>query len=312
MVNFTEQAVSRGEKVNERLVLGKGLDALIRPGEQSQIESEGDRVIMISPDVIKKNPYQPRHSFDEKTLEELAGSIKEKGIIQPLIVQDRGDNYELIAGERRLLAARRAGLKEVPVLVREIRDQKEPLEIAIIENVQREDLNPIDRARSYRRLIDEFGETQEEIAERVGKDRSTIANTLRILDLSQDIKNLIETGRLNFGQARALLAFDSRDLQLQYALKAADGALSVRELEKISADGKSRQPRKPRPAAPDPDLAYALDSLREQLKAKVTITRHRNGAGRIEIEFYSEEELSRLCRLLGVKDESDPNDFSER
>ncbi len=298
--------------MNERLVLGKGLDALIRPGDQSRTNSAEDRVVRISPDAIKKNPYQPRHSFDEKALEELAVSIKEKGIIQPLIVQDRGDHYELIAGERRLLAARRAGLTEVPVLIREVRDQKEPLELAIIENVQREDLNPIDRARSYRRLIEEFGETQEEIAERVGKDRSTIANTLRILDLSRDIKNLVETGRLNFGQARALLAFDSRDLQLRYALKAADGALSVRELEKISAGGKSRQPGKIRPTVPDPDLAYALDSLREQLKAKVTITRHRNGAGRIEIEFYSEAELSRLCRLLGVKDESEKIDLPER
>ncbi len=298
--------------MNERQVLGKGLDALIRPGEGNRRNPEGNRVVLLPADSIIKNTYQPRHRFDEKTLEELAASIAEKGIIQPLIVQDRGDHYELIAGERRLLAARRAGLEKVPALVREIRDKKDLLEIAIIENIQREDLNPIDRALSYRRLIDEFGETQEEIAERVGKDRSTIANTLRILDLSREIKDLIEAGRLNFGQARALLAFDSRDLQLRYARKAADGGLSVRELEKISSGEKSRGTKKTREKTVDPDLVYAIDVLREQLKAKVTITRHRTGAGRIEIEFYSEEELSRLCRILGVRDDCDMNDLSER
>ncbi len=298
--------------MNDRPVLGRGLDALIRPGDESRPKSGDNRVVLLPADSIKKNSYQPRHRFDEKTLEELAGSISEKGIIQPLIVQDRGDHYELIAGERRLLAARRAGLKEVPALVREVRDKKDLLEIAIIENIQREDLNPIDRALSYRRLIDEFGETQEEIAVRVGKDRSTIANTLRILDLPREIKDLIEAGQLNFGQARALLALDSRDLQLRYARKAADGGLSVRELEKISSGEKSRRVKNTRPKAVDPDLAYALDIIREQLKAKVTITRHRNGGGRIEIEYYSDEELSRLCRLLGVRDESEPDEFLQR
>ncbi len=298
--------------MNDRPVLGRGLDALIRPGEESRANPGENRVVFLAADSIKKNTYQPRHNFDEKTLEELAGSISEKGIIQPLIVQDRGDHYELIAGERRLLAARRAGLKEVPALVRMIRDKKDLLEIAIIENIQREDLNPVDRALSYRRLIDEFGETQEEIAVRVGKDRSTIANTLRILDLPREIKDLIEVGKLNFGQARALLALDSRELQLRYARQAADGGLSVRELEKITSGQKSRRTKNTRPKPVDPDLAYALDVLREQLKAKVTISRHRNGGGKIEIEFYSDEELSRLCRLLGVQDEGEPGVFPQQ
>jgi ParB family transcriptional regulator, chromosome partitioning protein len=296
--------------VNERPVLGRGLDALIRPEEKSR-DKGGSMVISLPEDSIRKNTYQPRHNFDEKTLEELARSIAEKGIIQPIIVQDRGDHYELIAGERRLLAARRAGLKNVPALVREVRDKKDLLEIAIIENIQREDLNPIDRALSYRRLIDEFGETQEQIAERVGKDRSSIANELRILDLPREIKDLIREGRLNFGQARALLALDSRELQLRYARRAADGGLSVRELEKISVREKSPPAGKTSRPAEDPDLVYALDVLREQLKAKVTITRDRTGGGKIEIEFYSPEELARLCRLLGVRDDSEPGEFSQ-
>lgn len=295
--------------MNERAVLGRGLDALIRPGEERQGEGNVGRVVLLPQESIRKNSYQPRHHFDEKALDDLARSIGGKGIIQPLIVQDRGDHYELIAGERRLLAARRAGLREVPALIREIDDKKELLEIAIIENIQREDLNPIDRALSYRRLIDEFGETQEEIAERVGKDRSTIANTVRILDLPREIKDLIEKGRLNFGQARALLALDSRDLQLRLARRAADGGLSVRELEKAVVREKSRPERKtPRPGL-DPDLADALDVLREHLKAKVSITRDRKGGGKIEIEFYSAEELARLCRLLGVRDETAPEYF---
>ncbi len=289
--------------MNERPVLGKGVEALIRPEGGEREKTEADRVVLLPEDSIRKNTYQPRHRFDEKTLEELARSIREKGIIQPLIVRRRGDHYQLIAGERRWLAARKAGLKEVPALIREISDNKELLELAIIENIQREDLNPIDRALGYRKLIEEFGETQEEVARRVGKDRSTIANTLRILELPREIRGLIEEGRLNFGQARALLALDSRQRQLRLARRAADGGLSVRELEK--AAGREKPP--PEAKAPkqpaDPQLLYALDVLREQLKAKVTITRDSKGAGRIEIEFYSEEELARLCRLLGVPDE---------
>ena len=275
--------------------------------EEACPSTPGDRVILIPEESIRKNVYQPRHRFDETALEELARSIREKGVIQPVIVRKNDDGYELIAGERRLQAARRAGLKEIPALVREVRDRQDLLEIALIENIQREDLNPVDRARSYRRLIDEFGESQDEVAERVGKDRSTIANTIRILDLPGEIRQMIEEGRLNFGQARALLAIDSRENQVRLARRAADGGLSVRELEKLGLREKTRPPRAAASPAPDPNLQYALDILREQLKAKVTIARTSSGGGKIEIEFYSDQELARLCRLLGVSEDREEN-----
>lgn len=295
--------------MNERVVLNGEFEEKIQPGEAEQDEIKGEQVVLLPEELIRKNTYQPRHRFDETALDELTRSIKEKGVIQPIIVRTTGEYYELIAGERRLQAARRAGLKKIPALIREIRDKQDLLEIALIENIQREDLNPIDRARSYRRLIDEFGESQEEIAERVGKDRSTIANTLRILDLPREIKDLIEEGRLNFGQARALLSLDSRDLQLRLARRAADSGLSVRELERIAFRKKSPPAKKTREEALDSNLAYVLDILREQLKAKVTITRNGQGAGKIEIEFYSDQELSRLCRLLGVQEDSAPEAY---
>ncbi len=288
--------------MNEREEVIIGVDQAPVNAKEEQSERGQEGVVLIPEESIRKNAYQPRHRFDETALTELAASIREKGIIQPILVHPSGAGYELIAGERRLQAARRAGLKHIPALVREVRDRQELLEIALIENIQREDLNPIDRALSYRRLIDEFKETQEEIAERVGKDRSTIANTIRILDLPREVKDLIEAGRLNFGQARALLSLDSRERQIRLARRAADGKLSVRELEREGrrspAGAEAQAPRKDA----DPELSYALDVLREQLKAKVTITRNQVGAGKIEIEFYSDQELARLCRILGVRD----------
>lgn len=289
--------------MNDREIFDWRPNENIRPGTEQRDEEKGEMVIQIPEKLIGKNVYQPRHRFDDSALNELARSIREKGVIQPIIVRKNGEGYELIAGERRLQAARRAGLATIPALVRQIKDRQDLLEIALIENIQREDLNPIDRARSYRRLIDEFGETQEEIAERVGKDRSTIANTLRILDLPREVKDLIEDNRLNFGQARALLSLDSRDGQIRMARRAADGGLSVRALERLALRKKSPPGDSTEKKNDDPELEYALDILREQLKAKVTIKKDRGGAGKIEIEFYSDEELARLCRLLGVKDE---------
>ena len=261
----------------------------------------GERVVRIPEELITGNVYQPRHRFEEKSLDELKRSILEKGIIQPIIVRKKGDGYEIIAGERRLIAARQAGLKKIPALVKEISDQKDLLEIALIENIQREDLNPIDMARSYRRLMDEFGETQEMVAERMGKDRSSIANTLRLLELPDGIKVMIEEGRINFGQARALLSVKDRDRMLKFARLAADGRISVRRLEKMI----SRKPRKndgQREDTPkNPHIQSAEDVLRESLMAKVAITQNRDGGGIIEIEYFSEDELTRLCDLIGER-----------
>ncbi|MFH1038543.1 MAG: ParB/RepB/Spo0J family partition protein [PVC group bacterium] len=285
----------------EKVVLGRGLDALIGTGEKLN-DQFGERIIFIPETSISKNTYQPRHRFDQKALDELKRSISEKGIIQPIIVQKRGNGYEVIAGERRLIAARLAGLKKIPSLVREITDKKDLLEIAIIENIQREDLNPVDRARSYRRLIDEFSESQEMIAERVGKDRSTISNTLRLLDLPEEVIHMIEEGRLNFGQARAILSINSREEQRRLALIAVDRGLSVRRIEQMV----SRKKKKARPVKKDkdPHVRSAEDVLRESLKAKVSIVGNRKGGGKIEIEYFSEEELNRLCGMIG-KNNSD-------
>jgi len=281
----------------EKSVLGRGLDALIGEGDIMPSGS-GERIEKIDESRIRKNKYQPRYRFEEKAISELARSIREKGVIQPIIVREVEDGYELIAGERRLIAARQAGLVKIPAIVKEITDEKDLLEIALIENIQREDLNPIEKARSYRRLIREFDETQEMIAERVGKDRSSVANLLRLLELPDPIKKMIEDGRLNFGQARTLLSEKDESRQLKLAGLAADGGLSVRRLEKMVGGGAKTASPRGRTAKVDPHIAYAEDILRDALKTKVVISSSRKGGGKIEIEYYADEELDRLCELL--------------
>jgi ParB family transcriptional regulator, chromosome partitioning protein len=291
----------------EKTVLGRGLDALIGQGDIMPF-APGDKIENIDESLIRKNKYQPRDRFEEKAIGELARSIREKGVIQPIIVRSVEGGYELIAGERRLIASRRAGLVKVPALVREISDEKDLLEIALIENIQREDLNPIEKARSYRRLIREFDETQEQIAERIGKDRSSVANLLRLLELPEPIKELIEEGRLNFGQARALLSEKDEARQLKLAGLAADGKISVRGLEKMVRRGAKTSSRKSKITIVDPHIAYAEDVLREALKTKVAISPAKNGAGKIEIEYYTEKELDRLCGLMvNMVEENDKN-----
>ncbi len=291
----------------EKVVLGRGLEALI--GQAKNGPERGEESIFYLPEEsIKKNAYQPRHRFDEKSLDELKRSISEKGVIQPIIVKKQGDGYEVIAGERRLIAARMAGLKKVPALVREITDKKDLLEIAIIENIQREDLNPADRARSYRRLMDEFGENQEMIAERVGKDRSTISNTLRLLDLPEEVIHMLEEGRLNFGQARAILAVNSKEEQKRLARIAVQRGLSVHRIEKMVCRKKIKKQSLKKEKAPH--VKYAEDVLREALKAKVCIMENGKGRGKIEIEFFSEEELNRLCEMIGKPEPISPADKS--
>lgn len=283
----------------EKTVLGRGLNALIGQGDMIHSSSR-DRVENLYQDRIKKNKYQPRSLFEEKAIDELAQSIREKGIIQPIIVRAVEDGYELIAGERRLIAARRAGMDKIPAIVKEITEEKDLLEIALIENIQREDLNPIEKARSYRRLIQEFNETQEMVAEKVGKDRSTVANLLRLLELPESIKKLIEEGRLNFGQARALLAEKDETRQLKLAGMAADGGISVRRLEKMIGKKSGKTHIKLSPVGRDPHIASAEDVMRESLKTKVVICPAKNGGGKIEIEYYNDEELDRLCHMMST------------
>jgi ParB family transcriptional regulator, chromosome partitioning protein len=276
-----------------RKALGRGLDALI-PGAAKSLgavaSAPAERELPI--DHITPNPRQPRTTFDEDTLEELSASIRANGMIQPLLVRPCDSGFELVAGERRLRAAQRAGLRHVPVVVRELSDA-ESLEIALIENVQRSDLSPLEEAAGYQRLVDEFGHTQEAIAAQVGKSRSAIANSLRLLRLPEPIKQDIARGRLTAGHARALLSLDDADAQLRAARQILTRQMSVRETEKqVSArrDGGKPAPRDPHRQAVERELGAALGT-------RVRI-RPRGKGGTIEIEYYSLAELQGLAERI--------------
>jgi ParB family chromosome partitioning protein len=276
--------------------LGRGLSSLIpqRPtgGGASVIDVPLARVV--------PNPHQPRRHWDEAALEELAGSIREHGILQPVLVTETLDGYQLIAGERRVRAARLAGLERVPALVRQLAD-RDQLELALVENVQRADLDPIEEALAYRQLIDEFGLTQEAVADRVGRARTTVANTLRLLDLHRDVQAAIAEGRVSEGHGRALggLGVDGQPHVLGTIVSQ---GLSVRQTEELVR--RLREPRDRVVAAPtqrrlDADLERVEEDLRQRLGTKVSLARSRRG-GRIVIEYYSDEELARLYeRLIG-------------
>jgi ParB family chromosome partitioning protein len=281
-----------------RKALGRGLDALIpgagraTPTLPVAAPAEADREVAI--ELISANPRQPRADFDESTLDELAASIRAKGVIQPLLVRPRDGGYELVAGERRLRAAERAGLRRVPVVVREVSDA-ESLELAVIENVQRDDLSPLEEATAYQRLLDEFGHTQEEVAERVGKSRPAVANTLRLLRLPEPIKHELARGRLTAGHARVLLSLENTDQQLRAARQILARQMSVRDAERLAAARRTAG----RPAERDPHRQALERELAAALGTRVRI-RPRGRGGRIEIEYYSNEELQGLSdRLRG-------------
>jgi ParB family chromosome partitioning protein len=276
--------------------LGRGLTSLI-----PQRATTSSAIVEIPLERVAPNPFQPRRHMDTAALEELAASMREHGVLQPVLVTETLDGYQLIAGERRVRAARLAGLERVPAVVRQLAD-RDQLEVALVENVQRADLDPIDEALAYRQLIDEFGLTQELVADRVGKARATVANTLRLLDLHPDVQAAITDGRLTEGHGRALggLAVDAQRNVLGTVL---GQGLSVRQTEEFVR--RLREPRAPRTRAQrprlDPDLERVEEDLRQQLGTKVTVSRSRRG-GRIVIEYYSEEELERLYeRLLGAR-----------
>ncbi len=275
--------------------LGRGLSSLI-----PQRATSGAAVVEVPLARVVPNPYQPRRHMDDAGLEELAASIREHGVLQPVLVTETLDGYQLIAGERRVRASRLAGLERIPALVRQLAD-RDQLEVALVENVQRSDLDPIDEALAYRQLIDEFGLTQERVADRVGKARTTVANTLRLLDLHPDVQAAIADARLTEGHGRALggLAVDGQARVLGTVL---DQGLSVRQTEELVR--RLREPRM-RPEAPvatrrlDPDMERVEEELRRRLGTKVSLSRSRKG-GRIVIEYYSDEELGRLYeRLIG-------------
>ena len=285
-----------------RRALGRGLDALIPGAGRATTTSEpilgsASNNTVVAIDQIRPNPRQPRVEFDEAALAELVASIRIQGVIQPLLVRHlpEGD-YELIAGERRLRAAKRAGLTHVPVFSREISDV-ESLEIALVDNIQRDDLSPLEEAAAYQRLIDEFGHTQEEVAERVGKSRPAVANALRLLRLPESIKQDLSRGRLTAGHARVLLSIDDADAQLRASKQIQARRMSVRDAEQLAAIRKGAAS----PVARDPHRGAVERELSTTLGTRVRITLKGRG-GRIEIEFYSQEELQGLVERLGKRD----------
>ncbi|MCS7280963.1 MAG: ParB/RepB/Spo0J family partition protein [Desulfobacterota bacterium] len=260
--------------------LGRGLRAILKDID------EKSTVLLVAVEKILPNPNQPRTSIDEESLFGLAQSIKEKGVLQPLLVRKKGENYELIAGERRLKASILAGLKEVPVIVRDV-DDKESLEIALIENLQREDLNPIEVAKIYKRFVDELGYTHEELAKRIGVERTSVTNTIRLLKLPEWVQEKIKEGYLSSGHGRILLSLKDENEQRRFVEKILKEKSSVRDLE--------RETRKL--TKKDSEFMTIEDDLSEYLKTKVQIT-YKNRKGKIIIEFFSKEDLFRLLELI--------------
>lgn len=281
--------------MQKKPALGRGLNALIPSPEAKGSSLEG--TLFCPVDHIRSNPDQPRKTFDEPSLESLAETIREKGVLQPLLVRKIGNYYEVIAGERRLRAAKIAGLKQVPVMIRET-DESDSLELAVLENIQREDLNPIEEAKAYKQMLKRFDITQEELAHRMGKDRSSIANTVRLLQLPMEIQEDLKTGELSAGHARALLGLSSQVLQLKIRTQIKERGLSVRDAEQIILKYKEGSRKKAaRTSSQDPDVLRIQDELRKRFGAMVKILEGKKG-GKIQIPFASAEDLDRIYSLL--------------
>ena len=288
--------------------LGRGLGALIKDGvTRSSQEDKSAGILKVPLDTIHRSQWQPRQDFEEEALAELTQSIRERGILQPLLVRRGGDGYELIAGERRLRAAGEAGLTEAPVIVMQASDG-DAMEMALIENLQREDLNVLEEAEGYDILRKQFELTQEQIADRVGKARASVTNTLRLLVLPQEVKDLVRNGALTAGHAKLLVGVEIADEQVHYARRTVKEGLSVRNLERILQRAR-RVPRKPRAVRveiPEDHLAYLSDQLHAHLGTAIrifpcrTFANGKKGKGTIEIDFYSGDDLQRVLEVLGL------------
>ena len=281
--------------VEKRPALGRGLSALIPDTPAPAAPAQAERTLDVDSDLLRPNKFQPRTQMDDERIDDLARSIRANGIIQPIVVRKVEQGYEIIAGERRWRAAQRAGLHRVPVVVRDIPEDR-LLAVALIENVQREDLNPIEEAHAYRRLADEFHLTQEQIADAVGKDRSSIANIVRLLRLPQEVRGNVASNALSMGHARAILALPDEAAQLRLARDVIARSLSVRETEALVKKAAAPEEKKPQKKI-DVHTRAAEDKLRMSLGTRVRINRKGKG-GRIEIEFVNEDELHRLYERL--------------
>jgi ParB family transcriptional regulator, chromosome partitioning protein len=283
-----------------RQVLGRGLSALLGDDEAGSAKSE-TVVNELDIDLIQPNPEQPRTRFTESALDELAQSISANGVVQPIVVRRKGDKYEIVAGERRWRAAQRAGLRKIPAAVKDVSDDK-LLELALIENIQRQELNPIEEAAAYRKLIDNMGFTQEALAASVGKDRTLIATSLRLLKLPADIQTLVEEGKLSAGHGRALLLTDDMILQRRVARSVIEKSLSVRETERAVKNSGALRIKsivRASSSSKDPNLVAAETKLRRRLGTNVSINPNSKGpGGRLEIEYYNQDDLDRIYQTI--------------
>ena len=286
---------------NPRKALGKGLEALLptRTPAEVSLETSHDTPGNIALDLIDPNPHQPRRMFQSDKLSELAQSIRANGIIQPLVVRKSGDRFQLVAGERRWRAAKIAGITEVPIVLREVPDER-LLEITLIENIQREDLNPVETATAFARMSTELSLNPEQIGMRTGKDRSTVVNFIRLLQLPADIQQLIAERRLTAGHARCLLGLPDLEMQRTVAAKAVEQGWSVRQLENATqrlVDSR-RAPRETGEVPLDPNVKAAIQEMERALGTKVRVIERAKGTGRIEIEYYSQEDLDRIYAVI--------------
>ena len=289
--------------------LGKGLDSLITNKVEKPVESKvevkadnANGAVLMNINKVEPNREQPRKKFDEDALLELSESIKQFGVLQPLLVTERDDYYEIIAGERRWRAAKMAGIKEVPVIIKKLTEQ-EIMEISLIENIQREDLNPIEEAQAYKRLLTEFNLKQDEVAERVSKSRTAVTNAMRLLKLNEKVQQMLIDEMLTTGHARALLAIEDQEKQYEVAQRIFDEKLSVRDTEKLVKNIQNEKPDAPVSVNKiDPQLLAVYRDLEEQMKAvlgtKVYINPKDDKKGKLEIEYYSQDELDRIIDLL--------------
>ena len=289
--------------------LGKGLDALIPSSleveskpketkEKKESKGEGTPETYVKITMVEPNREQPRKNFDEDALQELSESIKQFGLLQPILVQQRDNYYEIIAGERRWRAAKLAGLKEVPVIIKNLTEQ-EIVEISLIENIQREDLNPIEEAQAYKKLLTEFNLKQDEVAERVSKSRTAVTNSMRLLKLSDEVQQMVIDDMISTGHARALLAVEDKEQQYLLAQRIFDEKLSVREIEKIVKSlGKPAKPKKEKNISLDIVYQDLEEKLKQKLNTKVSISGKGDGTGKIEIEFYSHDDLDRILDMI--------------
>ncbi len=285
--------------MSTRKVLGRGLEALI-PGPAVAEPQPGEKVTEVSIDVIEANPFQPRRNFDDTRLKELADSIRNDGVLQPVVVRRKGAHFELIMGERRLQAARLAGMPSIPVVVRDVKDA-DALRLAIVENIQRENLNAIEEAQAYRRLISEFGISQGDVATMVGKDRSSVANTLRLLNLPEEVQKMVEAEAITGGHARALLTLPTQKEQTALAHRIVQHNLSVRQVEAEVGLVRRRKESMGRPPKEKPAHLTDLErAFSQHLGTRVSIDEKRGGKGRIAIEFYTYDDFERLASLMRV------------